>query len=89
VPDALKQPLLVGADEHNCVVRGRRPTDAICSALQHNGRHGDIRLLRELVFDWLVLRIALDSPEPMPIRVDDDVHEVRIVLPRRWLGEEA
>jgi hypothetical protein len=55
--------------------------------LQHDGRYRDRRARREPLLDALKRRVTWRVAEAVPVGLDDDVDEIRIVERRRWALE--
>ena len=53
--------------------------DAVAPGFEHDRWNADLWLLRDQVFESLVLRVALDESKLVAVRVDDDVSEIRVV----------
>ena len=74
------QPALIGTGKKACMVcRPFRTGDAVAFSVQHDGRHWDLWLRRELPLYVLVSGVAGSVAEPMAVGVDNDVDEIRIV----------
>ena len=74
------QPALIGPGKKACMVRRPFGTgDAVAFSVQHDGRHWDLWLRRELPLYVLVSGVAGSVAEPMAVGVDNDVDEIRIV----------
>ena len=81
-PNPAKHPALEMADEMlplGCLIGQRQDRYAIVQAMQRNRRHNDGRLLGQPVLDRLQTGIARRIAEAMPVGMDYNVDEIRIV----------
>ena len=63
-----------------CVLRGcGRWAHAVVGAVKADRRHADGRLLREALLGLRQSRVTRNETETMPVRVDDNLDEVRVV----------
>ncbi len=53
--------------------------NAIILPLENDTWHDDVRLLGKLVLDRLERRITLDTAETVPVGMDHNLHEIRVV----------
>src|SRR5689334_8887991 len=59
--------------------RSRHAVDTVCTALKHNRRDTDHRLLCQAHFYRLKRRITRGVTEPVTIGMDDHIHKIGIV----------
>ncbi|MGO7135835.1 hypothetical protein AB9E06_33930 [Rhizobium leguminosarum] len=80
VPDTLQYATVVEPDELSglLVIRWRR-VDAIVRAQNYDGRSGNIGFACQSLFDFCISWIACNDAITMPIGMDYDIDEVRIV----------
>ena len=74
--------MVVRAGEVLSVVYRDGAADTVVPASEHDRWNGDLRLLRDQVFESLVLRVALDESITVAVGVDYDVNEVGVVKTR-------
>ena len=79
--------LVITAGEMLSVLSNVGCADAVVPSFEHDRWNGDPWLLRDQVFESLVLRVALDEPIPVAVRVDDDVDEIGVVKARSACGK--
>lgn len=80
VPDAaLDQPMLVLAQEFPGIGAAVRMRRSVGIALKRDGRHGNVRTLRQPLFQIVVLRLTIGQAEPPAVVMDNDGNLVRIV----------
>jgi hypothetical protein len=88
VPDAGQQPSLIPAGEVPLLVRGGlRQVATVLLAVQNHRRYGDLRLLRELLVQLVVLQRPRFLAPALQVRVRGDLGEVRVVPGLRGLIE--
>lgn len=56
-----------------------RGIDTIIASLKHNARNRYIGLAHKLHLDLIQYRIARDAAKAVPVRMQDDLNEVRII----------
>jgi len=80
VPYQRNHTVLVCRSKESALLLGpARREHPVSRAMQRDGRHSDSRLGRQLAFDLLDRRVSGHDAVAMPVRVDDDIDEIRVV----------